>query len=162
MSTRNKTNTHTETPYEAFKKSQRSWMISAVIIIAVALFMGFGRGKGAVDFSSSDESISLSAGEEGQKYTLTVRYDETKSFTFVEDLDLGTMVEGQDTDKYKTGTWENDSYGTYLLCANGDVKCYVVAEMTDGTYKVFNYESADTTENLAPALQEELERQKAE
>lgn len=126
-----------------------NFVVFVVIILVFSLFM---RPSQVVSFSFGEEAFTVTM---DSGFTTTVAWDEIVSYEVRETLDLGTVQEGTDAGKEKSGTWENDEFGVYTLCADVSVKSYLILYLEDGIF-VTNFESAEGTQSLGEAIGEVL------
>ena len=89
-------------------------------------------------------------------YTLSVVYDELETVEYREQMDYGTVVDGVDEGKEKSGIWENGELGQYRLCVNTKVKPCIVLRTKEQTM-VVNFESESSTQALYNAILEQMD-----
>ena len=66
----------------------------------------------------------------------------------VDEFDPGTMISGGETRKLYWGTWKNDIWGEYTLCASKKIDNALLVTSSNGELLVLNYENEKTTEAL--------------
>lgn len=88
-------------------------------------------------------------------YELPVTYEEVTAIEYLKEMDYGNLIDGVDDGKEKSGRWENDELGQYLLCVNAKVKPCIVLRTNEQTL-VINYESEQSTRALYDALLEQI------
>lgn len=134
------------------KKGQMAiYIIMGIAVFAVlSIFM-----KPIRTTSCAAEEGSLSVtGRSG--YALSIRYDEITDIEYRAEMDYGTLVDGVDDGKEKSGLWENDELGQYRLCVNTKVTPCIVLR-TDGEIMAINFESEASTLALYDALLEQMD-----
>lgn len=88
-------------------------------------------------------------------YELPIVYEEVARIEYRGELDYGSLLDGVDDGKEKSGRWENGEFGQYLLCVNAKVKPCIVLHTAEHTI-VINFESQPSTEALYDALVEQI------
>ncbi|MCC8066204.1 MAG: hypothetical protein LIO94_03760 [Clostridiales bacterium] len=113
--------------------------------------------------NSLSESVYIEPGEDSiliNSYTedeITVSYADITRITLTDEVDFGTLVEGSDDRRVRSGVWENEEWGEYYLFALKKVESdYLILE-TEEKVIVFNYESAEVTQTFYTSFQEYLE-----
>lgn len=138
--------------------SRRTRMILLDIIIFIAaVFILRGRvGSNSIKVSIGQESLTLSttsSDEENADSTrMTISFDDIRTISLKEDLDIGVCYSGTDENRLKFGVFDNDEFGTYHLAATKTPSNYIVIQTDSDGFYVFNYESTDATESLEGAL----------
>lgn len=102
----------------------------------------------------AQEGRLLVTGRSG--YELPVIYEELEDIEYRDEMDYGTPTDGVEDGREKSGFWENDDLGRYLLCVNTKVKPCIVLR-TKGQIMVINFESDKSTRALYDALLEQME-----
>lgn len=125
------------------------------IVFVLILLIGFtvyqmNRNSNPVTYQFTSDSVTLT-GPDNAPAPITVSYDTILSVYELSELELGTNLSGLNTAACQFGTWENDLFGTYTLCAYSSVTEYMVIQTSDGTV-VCNYESADATQHMYTAF----------
>lgn len=103
---------------------------------------------------AAQEGRILVTGRSG--YELPVVYEKVTVIEYRGEIDYGTMIDGADDGKEKSGRWENDEFGQYLLCVNAKVEPCIVLHTEEQTM-VINYESEQSTRALYDALVEQID-----
>lgn len=124
-------------------------VLVVVVVVGILAALGFSRSNN-LKVKIEDDLFTLSYGE---KTVVQFYKDEIQAAEVVTAFTMGEAVEVISEDKYIAGTWENDEWGSYVLCIKENLKCYLVVT-TEETVFVFNYESEKTTESLCSALLE--------
>ncbi len=119
-------------------------------IVLFALVLGYSAiesiNKVRVEFGS--DSVDILAA----KYSMTIPYDMVDSAALVEMPDPGEIVEGRDDMTIRFGTWINDTWGEYSVCADLATSKAIVVFLEDGRTFVFSRRSNDTTAELYDTL----------
>ena len=134
---------------------QRLNIAVIIIIFAGVTIYTLFHPSTAFGLAFGDDSMTIT-GPDGAPFAVTVSYEDILSVSQTDSLEIGTRLEGLSTDSCRFGTWENESYGSYTLCAVPSISNYIVLETREGMV-AFNYESADTTSRLYAALLDLLE-----
>lgn len=123
---------------------------AAIVVITV---MRFRNGNSSmIALSKEGMTLHSSAGTE----TVLV-WDDIEGVELREDLSYGTVKNGTDNNKEKSGTWTNDEFGDYELYVDPAIGNCIVMSLKDGRKIVINFESEKTTEGLVDAVAEMLE-----
>lgn len=125
-------------------------LVISVLLIAVLFGLFWKQNANSVSIQFQDDSMTLSA-PESDAFTIDIAYGDISSMELVQDLDLGSCVDGTEEELRKNGMWENTAFGQYYLCIYTNIPQYIVLHTTDGVV-VFNYESEDTTKKLYEAF----------
>lgn len=136
----------------AQRRNGRNVLIIAIILVGVTAFSLFHGGE-AMELGFEDDKMTITD-PEGAPFVVTISYRDIRSVSErspADALELGACQEGLDTSRCRFGTWSNDAYGDYTLCASPRVSSYIVLETAPGVV-VFNYESDDSTHHLYLAL----------
>ncbi|MCC8102839.1 MAG: hypothetical protein LIP11_11480 [Clostridiales bacterium] len=124
-------------------------VLVVVVVVGILAALGLSRSNN-LKVKVEDDLFTLSYGED----TVVQFYkDEILSAEVVTSFTMGEAVETISEDRYIAGTWENEEWGTYVLCIKENLDSYLVVT-TEETVFVFNYESEKTTESLCSALLE--------
>jgi len=83
-----------------------------------------------------------------------VSLDDIDEFWLADDLDAGTMVEGEEKKNTSSGRYRNDEFGEYTLHVYTDQAPYIVVRYGDGETLVFNQGRARLTDGIYEDLQE--------
>lgn len=142
---------------KADRSSSKSRMnfLFTIVILVVFSFYYFSNHVVPVTFQYEEDRMILT-GPSGAPFSVELKYEEILSVSEITELETGTNLSGINTEQCWFGTWENDCYGTYTLCASPSFSDYIVLETADGVV-VCNYESADATQHMYTALLELLE-----
>lgn len=133
------------------KRAQKNGILLCIIIIlgVVALpNLSFFQSKAdsALRFDSDGFFVRLSEDE-----TLTLKYAQITELQWLPDPDYGYCLSGGTEGGCRYGTWESESYGTYFLNVNLDFPQAILVRTAEITL-LFNFESADTTQQLYESL----------
>ncbi|MCD8014866.1 MAG: hypothetical protein LUG99_17170 [Lachnospiraceae bacterium] len=140
--------------FDSFTRN-RNYSILIFLIIVLGYLIFFR--------NSLSESVYIEPGEDSiliNSYTddeITVSYADLTRVELCDSVDFGTLSEGTDDRRVRSGLWVNDEWGEYYLFAVKKVKSDYILLETDETVVVFNYESAEVTQNVYTAFQEYLE-----
>lgn len=132
-------------PSKMSTAQRRNVLIVAIIFVGVTAFSLFRGGK-PMELAFNDDEMTIT-GPDGAPFVVTIPYQDIQSVSESGTLELGIQLEGLDTGRCRFGTWRNDAYGDYTLCASPRISSYIVLETADGVV-AFNYESADSTHHL--------------
>lgn len=125
-----------------------------MIILILAKVMN---GSSVTSVTVEENGLSFAA-ESG--YTSSLKWDEVKSVEMRDALDYGTLVDGSDTSKEKSGLWTNDEFGEYELFVSPKISTCIVCTLQTDRVIVINYESEESTDSFYQAILEKLEKLK--
>lgn len=128
-------------------------LIWLVVILAAFTIYSFASGGTSTYLSFEGDAITVTAPE---SYTHAVNYDDIADVSLVDEFDAGTAVSGSENRRYYWGTWENNVWGEYTLCASKKIDNALVITTTSGDHLVVNYESESTTASLLELVNELL------
>lgn len=117
------------------------------IILVLVAFFAFSalRGGTAMYLDFGEDAVVATAPEH---FSHTVNYDAITNLELVDEFDPGTMISGGETRKLYWGTWKNDIWGEYTLCASKKIDNALLVTSSNGELLVLNYENEKTTEAL--------------
>ena len=133
------------------KKFWISWAVWAVVILILSRFMGSERVVG-VTVESDGLSFETDSG-----YASQLKWDEIQSLELRESLSYGTLVEGVDGSREKSGIWNSEEFGEYELFSNAKLNRCIVCRRETGQVIAFNFESEESTKSLYDAIQARIE-----
>ena len=125
------------------KAKYRNLLILLAIMITVTV-VSFLRSENAVGFQWTETQMQFTD-PGGSSHTIL--YKDILSLELAEDPDYGSCISGRKTSAWRYGTWENQDWGRYTLCANTSTGICIVLQTQDGTF-VLSYESDDITTAL--------------
>lgn len=131
---------------ERFSKYRRLLLLLA-ILIAVSVFQ-FWRGERSVRFDWTDVDLTVSCAD---TQVFRLPFADMIDMQLVQSPDLGHCLNGQETASWRCGTWENDAWGRYVLCASKACTDCIVLRTNSGIYAL-SYESDDVTAALYESL----------
>lgn len=124
------------------------WKTLIIWMIVIAVLAMFMKPRHMVSTEAFDGYLTIQ-GNSG--YTISIVYDEIQYIELRENLDYGTVVNGLDEKKEKSGIWENEEFGEYQLCVNAKIDTCIILYMEPGI-QVINFESDKSTESLYEAI----------
>lgn len=127
-----------------------SWALWLAVILVLAQFM---RREVVLTVTAQEEGLSFLT---ASGYAAVLEWEEIASVQLKESFPLGTLVEGTDNKKEKSGIWRNEECGEYELIMDAGVESCIVCTKHSGGVIVFNFESAASTQSLYEAIVEKL------
>ena len=127
------------------------FMILVLVVFLIGTWV-LGGTDTTPDFG--DDALTVSG---PQKFSFTVDYDQIADLELVELTDPGALISGGENRSYYWGSWENDAWGAYTLCAAKKIDTAILLTTRDGEYLVFNYQDGDTTQSMLQMFRELLE-----
>ena len=132
-------------------KKYSRYITGALILIMVfvaAIRMQIAASVG-IDFNDTRIVITGPSGTE----PFSIDYREIQSITLIDNYNSGTKVSGVQNRRLYYGTFHNDVYGTYALCAVPSIPSAIEIRTKNGII-LFNYESEKVTAALSTSLTE--------
>ncbi len=127
------------------------WLVLVLVIFSIVTFV---RGSFSMYLDLGESAIVVSA---PQNFIYQLPYENIADVELIEEFESGTMVDGNANRQYFWGTWENEAWGQYTLCAAKKIDCAILIRETNGNILVINYESEKTTASLAEMLLQLIE-----
>ena len=115
-----------------------------VLILALVLFYIFSGGSVGISLDFGENELILSA----SSYDWRIPYGEIESLELTDLPELGAAIDGSEKRTLCCGTWQNEAFGKYTLCANPRIGNCIVIRMKSGDVYVMNYENSDSTGQL--------------
>lgn len=127
-----------------------SWkhVISAIAFFALAIGLSFIDSADDVSVSFEQDAVIVSS----KSYKMTVGYHEIENAELTAIANSGEKISGSDNMTLRTGTWKNETWGEYNICADLDCTKCIVLHLTDGSTYVFSRLSNKETESLYQEL----------
>lgn len=124
------------------------WLIA--VIVAFTIFSSV-RGVSSVYLDFGDDSLTLTAPE---NYSRSIRYSDIDEIELIDQFESGSIISGGENRRHQWGTWENDTWGEYILCVSKKIDNALLIKYSGNQLLVLNYESEDTTASLLSLMQE--------
>lgn len=128
------------------KRAWLSWTIWLVVILILAKFMN---GEKVVGATVEADGLSFKT---DSGYASQLKWDEIQNLELRESFSCGTLIEGMNSDKEKSGIWSNSEFGVYELFFNVRLNRCIVCQRVSGQVIVFNFESDESTKSLYDAI----------
>ena len=128
--------------------SKKDLIFATLILVAVVVFSFFeSQNKVKVTFNETAVDVVSS------KYTMNIPYDMIERAELTALPEAGTVVSGRDDMTIRYGTWNNDLYGEYYICADLAAENCITVHLKDGRVFLFSRLSAEETAGLFDTLQ---------
>lgn len=136
------------------KRNGQIWGLRSVIIFiaVIAVISLFRSREETLKYSFSEEGFAI---ETVSGYSVSVAWDSILSAQERETLEPGKLLDGTDDDTERSGSWENQEFGQYILCTDAKVDDYVVLYTETGVV-IINFEDKEATRSLCQAIEEML------
>ncbi len=143
------------TEREQVSQIKRSRLITTLFVIVIFFFgtlFALKRDTGAVTVQVDGNARMLGVlGTYGNP--CFVPLDDINEFWLTDELDTGTMIEGEETKNTASGRYRNDEFGEYTLHVYFDQAPYIVVRYGDGETVVFNQGKERFTDDIYEELQ---------
>ncbi|MGN1004472.1 MAG: PH domain-containing protein [Oscillospiraceae bacterium] len=133
-------------------KAKNTIVLVLVLVVFLVLTSIFGGTGMNVDFG--EDTLTVTG---PKKYSFTVDYDQIASLELAELTEAGTMISGGGNRSYYWGSWENDAWGRYTLCAAKKTETVILITTREDERLAFNYQGSDTTASIFQMFNELLE-----
>lgn len=132
-------------------KAERNkyWISLGLWVAFIVILSGFIGNKQGVALSIQEDGLYFTT-ESGR--TAELKWTDMQSVEIKADFPYGTLVEGTDDGKEKSGKWVNEEYGEYELYANASLSDCIVCRTVQNRIVAFNYESETSTHSLYDAI----------
>ena len=121
-----------------------------ILLAAVTLFMML-RGDYSIELNLEDSILTVD-GPEG--FLFSADLAQLESISYSEEVEVGACISGGEKYGYRYGTWENNEFGQYQLCARTKSTGHIVLVTVNGEILAFNVEDNDTTQEFYRALKQ--------
>ena len=116
-----------------------------------------------IQLIDSADDVQITIGESAvdivsDKYKMNIPYEMIETLELMDIVDGGTKISGSDNMVMRYGTWENDTWGTYCICADLDATSCIVAHLNDGQIFVFSQKNNEVTESVYNQILTYLEK----
>ena len=135
-----------------WKLVSRKDLIFGILLFAVVIGMGFLDANNKIEVTFQEDAVDVAS----KRYAMNIPYDMIKAVELTEAADPGTVIEGFDDKSIRTGEWENEAWGQYVVCAVPEISMIMVT-LEDGRVFVFNKLDDETTKQLYETLLLRLE-----
>ena len=129
-------------------KKASLWKNLIVWLVVIAVLATVMKPRQTTSIEAFDGYLTFQG---GSGYVINIAYNEIQHVELRENVDYGTVVDGIDEKKEKSGTWKSDEFGEYQLCINTRIYCCIILYMETGI-KVVNFESDKSTKSLYEAI----------
>lgn len=124
--------------------SKQKNLALVIPILALVLFYIFSGGSVGISLDFGEDALTLST----LNYDWPIPYNEIESLELTNMPELGTVIDGSEKRTLCCGTWKNETFGEYTLCADPRIETCIVIRMNSDRIYVLNYENSDSTEQL--------------
>lgn len=124
--------------------SKQKNLALVILILALVLFYVFSGGSVGISLDFGENELTISA----SNYDWIIPYNQIESLELTGLPDPGTVIDGSEKRNLCCGTWKNNTFGEYTLCADPRIEACIVIRMKSGDVYVINYENSDSTEQL--------------
>lgn len=128
--------------------------VSALLMVAIViLILAIGYGSGSVAYEMDSVQLAVVGLDQAPIF---VPYDTITDVELVETFRMDKTVDAADWDSGWCGTYENEDYGTFTLCAYSSPGLYIVVKHNSGVL-IFNAKNAGATRNAYEKLLRKLD-----
>lgn len=124
-----------------------------VIIFVVSLLMPGGESDRDL-LVWQDDCLRITCPDEK---VYAIPYQQITGITLVEDPDFGICIDGDSTEKYRYGLWENQALGQYVLCTFKSFDTVIQVDTADRVYWI-GYDSSESTRLLYQGFMDTLSK----
>ena len=124
-----------------------------VILFALVIAISILQPSNKIIAEFGEDSVDVKS----SKYTMNIPYEMVDHIELMDKPDMGTAVDGRDDMILMTGTWKNDTWGEYHMCAEIATDNCIAIYLNDGRIFVIsrrdNKETARVFEEFQTYLQ---------
>lgn len=124
-----------------------------LVLFAVTMLIFYFDTSEDVKITFSETQMDV---KHDRKYTMSVPYDIIDSARLTELPEGGKKLAGGDNMVVRYGTWENDTWGEYYICADLDATLCIELTLNDGRTFVISRKNNDETTAVFHQLQDHL------
>ncbi|MCI7126902.1 MAG: PH domain-containing protein [Clostridium sp.] len=117
-----------------------------VLVFVIAIRM---QSSSSVSIDFNDDQIVITGPETTEP--ISIAYQAIQSVTLLDHYTIGEKLSGIENRRLSYGTFKNDEYGIYSLCAVPSIAS-VIEIRTDHNVILFNYESEKVTAALSSSM----------
>lgn len=136
------------------QKTHRAFL-TIIVVVVFCVFDFISKQSASIAYTYGESALTIS-GPSDAPSPVEVEYEDIRSVSEITELDAGTNLDGLCTDQCWFGTWQNEAYGDYTLCAYPNASGYVVLETAEGII-ICSDENASKTQKIYTTLQDKLE-----
>ena len=124
-------------------------LVFITLIFAAVIVFSFVETQNKVKVTFNEASVDVVSA----KYSMNIPY-EMIDYAQLEALpEAGHVVSGRDDMTIRYGTWANDRFGEYYICADLAAENCIVVHLKDGRFFLFSRLRAEKTSTLFDTLQ---------
>ena len=131
--------------------SKKDFFFILAIFIGV-IIMSFFESANKVQVVFGSDAVDIAA----PRYSMNIPYEMVDSVELVPMPDAGKVTQGNDDMTCRTGSWKNEVWGEYFVCADLDASDCIVARLKDGRIFVFSRKDNASTAQDYETLQSYL------
>lgn len=135
-----------------WKLVSRKDLVFGIVLFAVVIGMGLMDASNKIEVTFQENSLDVVS----KRYSMNIPYDMIRSVALTEGVEPGTVIDGFDDMSIRTGEWENEAWGQYVVCAVPEISMIAVT-LEDDRMFVFNRLDDETTKQLYETLLLRLE-----
>lgn len=128
-------------------------MVFVTVLFALAIALSMLESANRVKVTFDDDAVDVKA----KRYSMNIPYDMVERIELVEMPEKGNVVEGSDDMSLRTGNWENETWGSYYVCADLAAANCIAVHLDDGRIFVFSSRSNQKTSEDFARFQSYLE-----
>lgn len=132
------------------RKAKYANLLIILAIMIVVTVVTMIRSENAVSFDWTETEVQIT---DPGGTSFSVVYSDVTALELVEHPNYGTCIDGKQTFSWIYGTWKNEVWGTYTLCASAHTALCIVMQTQHGAV-IISYESDEITAALFGSLKE--------
>lgn len=140
------------------KKRKNIFVLGILLLAILFLYFYIRRSEANYTFTFTETQMIIN----GPRNTsaISVDYDDIADLQEIPSYSKGTLVSGLDNNLISYGTFQNEEYGEYTLCATPSIPNAIKIMTQEGHIILFNYESEEVTSRMVEAIQEYMNQLK--
>lgn len=122
-------------------------------LFAVTLVIFYFDSSEDIKISFSEESVTAKA----SNFQMDIPYEMIGSAELVSMEEGGSKITGSDNMVTRLGTWENEAWGEYSICADLDAQNCIKVNLDDGRIFIFSRKNDEETASIYAELLSHLQ-----
>lgn len=132
----------------------KRYLVFGVVLFALVIGTSVIEAENKVKVEFGETAVDIIA----KRYALNIPYDMVDSIELVQMPDPGEILDGRDDMSIRYGTWTNEVWGEYTVCADLSASNAIAVHLNDGRVFVFSRKSNEETQSIFDTFQSHLNR----
>ena len=124
-------------------------LVFGIVLFALVIGTSVVEAENKVKVEFGEAAVDIIA----KRYSMNIPYDMVDSIELTPMPDPGEIIEGRDDMSIRYGTWINDVWGEYAVCADLGASNAIAVHLNDGQIFVFSRKSDAETQSIYETFQ---------